>query len=226
MTDEPTLTIGQVAERAGLNTSRIRFYERIGVLPVAGPRERPTPLPPGSAAPALDHRRRPARRDEPWRRSHRSPARRTAGRRERAHPRARRRQAPPHRGADHARAGREGVARGRAALRLPERRRLRPVRRPHAAPAGRVDRPRSSTDVGGWPELKSKPAPVDTDGDGMPDDWELSQGLNPKSAADGPLDRDGDGYTNVEDYLNSLAPSVYSEQGTRASATVQQRSSS
>ena len=34
MTDaEPTLTIGQVAQRAGLNTSRIRFYERTGVLP-------------------------------------------------------------------------------------------------------------------------------------------------------------------------------------------------
>ena len=33
MTDEPTLTIGQVATRAGLNTSRIRFYERTGVLP-------------------------------------------------------------------------------------------------------------------------------------------------------------------------------------------------
>jgi MerR family redox-sensitive transcriptional activator SoxR len=31
--DEPRLTIGQVAERAGLNTSHIRFYERVGVLP-------------------------------------------------------------------------------------------------------------------------------------------------------------------------------------------------
>jgi MerR family transcriptional regulator, redox-sensitive transcriptional activator SoxR len=30
---EPLLTIGQVAERAGLRTSRIRFYERVGVLP-------------------------------------------------------------------------------------------------------------------------------------------------------------------------------------------------
>jgi MerR family redox-sensitive transcriptional activator SoxR len=29
----PLLTIGQVAEQAGLNTSRIRFYERVGVLP-------------------------------------------------------------------------------------------------------------------------------------------------------------------------------------------------
>ena len=32
-TSEPLLTIGQVAERAGLNTSHIRFYERTGVLP-------------------------------------------------------------------------------------------------------------------------------------------------------------------------------------------------
>jgi MerR family redox-sensitive transcriptional activator SoxR len=32
-TSEPLLTIGQVAERAGLNTSHIRFYERMGVLP-------------------------------------------------------------------------------------------------------------------------------------------------------------------------------------------------
>jgi len=32
-TQEPLLTIGQVAERAGLRTSQIRFYERVGVLP-------------------------------------------------------------------------------------------------------------------------------------------------------------------------------------------------
>jgi DNA-binding transcriptional MerR regulator len=41
-TDEPLLTIGQVAQRAALNTSHIRFYERVGVLPeperVAGQR--------------------------------------------------------------------------------------------------------------------------------------------------------------------------------------------
>ncbi len=68
----------------------------------------------------------------------------------------------------------------------------------------------SQTDVGGWPELKSIPAPPDTDGDGMPDDWEQSHGLDPQNASDGALDRDGDGYTNVEEYLNSLAPSIYS----------------
>src|SRR5215218_1107978 len=32
-TSEPLLTIGQVADRAGVNTSHIRFYERVGVLP-------------------------------------------------------------------------------------------------------------------------------------------------------------------------------------------------
>jgi len=33
MRTEPLLTIGQVAERAGLRTSHIRFYEKVGVLP-------------------------------------------------------------------------------------------------------------------------------------------------------------------------------------------------
>lgn len=64
----------------------------------------------------------------------------------------------------------------------------------------------SQDEVGGWPELKSKPAPVDTDEDGMPDAWEKAHGLNPKDASDGPKDRDGDGYTNLEEYLNSLVP--------------------
>ena len=33
LVDEPTLTIGQVATRAGINASAIRYYERAGVLP-------------------------------------------------------------------------------------------------------------------------------------------------------------------------------------------------
>jgi hypothetical protein len=40
----------------------------------------------------------------------------------------------------------------------------------------------------------------------MPDDWEESAGLDPADAGDGARDRDGDGYTNLEDYLNSLIP--------------------
>ena len=62
------------------------------------------------------------------------------------------------------------------------------------------------SDTPGWPVLVSLPAPADGDGDGMPDDWESSVGLNPGNADDGPLDRDDDGYTNLEEYLNSLIP--------------------
>ncbi|MCU0917402.1 MAG: pectate lyase [Planctomycetes bacterium] len=62
----------------------------------------------------------------------------------------------------------------------------------------------SQAEVGGWPRLRTAPAPRDRDGDGMPDAWEQERGLNPADAADGPQDRDADGYTNVEEYLNSL----------------------
>ncbi len=64
----------------------------------------------------------------------------------------------------------------------------------------------STTDVGGWPELKSAPAPKDTDNDGMPDEWEIAHGLNPNDPADNIADADGDGYTNIEEYLNATDP--------------------
>ena len=63
----------------------------------------------------------------------------------------------------------------------------------------------SQAQVGGWPELEAGTPWIDGDGDGMPDDWERTQGLDPANGADGSLDRDGDGYTNLEDWLNSLA---------------------
>jgi len=63
----------------------------------------------------------------------------------------------------------------------------------------------SQAQVGGWPELAPGTPWIDGDGDGMPDDWERAHGSNPADAADGALDRDGDGYTNLEDWLNSLA---------------------
>lgn len=47
-------------------------------------------------------------------------------------------------------------------------------------------------------------APVDTDLDGMPDAWELSTGTNP-AVQDHNGDLNGDGYTNLEEYLNALA---------------------
>ena len=62
----------------------------------------------------------------------------------------------------------------------------------------------SQKDVGGWPELKSTPAPTDTDHDGMPDEWERKHEFDPNDAADGSKDSDGDGYTNLEEYLNEI----------------------
>jgi len=62
----------------------------------------------------------------------------------------------------------------------------------------------SQRDVGGWPELRSTAAPQDSDGDGMPDAWERQRGLDP-NRDDSAGDRDGNGYSNVEDYLNELA---------------------
>ncbi|MCC5021952.1 MAG: hypothetical protein J6386_03710 [Candidatus Synoicihabitans palmerolidicus] len=65
--------------------------------------------------------------------------------------------------------------------------------------------------VGGYPTLTFKPedVPVDSDGDGMPDAWERSHGLNHLDGMDGALDADHDGYTNVEEYLNGTAPQVF-----------------
>jgi len=62
----------------------------------------------------------------------------------------------------------------------------------------------SQSTVGGWPVLESAPAPEDTDHDGMPDFWERVHKLDAVNPADGSEDRDGNGYTNVEEYLNSL----------------------
>jgi len=61
-------------------------------------------------------------------------------------------------------------------------------------------------DVGGWPEYKSTPAPVDSDHDGMPDEWETKYGLDPNDPSDAAKDKDGDGYTNLEEYLNGTDP--------------------
>jgi pectate lyase len=64
-------------------------------------------------------------------------------------------------------------------------------------------------DVGGWPELKSGPVPADSDGDGMPDEWEIRHGFDPKDPSDGPKDKDGDGYTNLEEFLNGTDPTKF-----------------
>jgi hypothetical protein len=61
-------------------------------------------------------------------------------------------------------------------------------------------------DVGGWPEYKSAEPPVDSDGDGIPDWWEKKYGLDPNDPSDANKDLNGDGYTNLEKYLNGIDP--------------------
>jgi autotransporter-associated beta strand protein len=61
--------------------------------------------------------------------------------------------------------------------------------------------------------------PVDSDQDGMPDDWETAKGLNPNSAADGNA-ISASGYTNVEDYINWMAqPHAYMAKNTTSQPT-------
>ena len=62
-------------------------------------------------------------------------------------------------------------------------------------------------DVGGWPELPAGEPRPDRDGDGMPDEWEDENGLDPDSD-DSAGDQDGDGYTNIEEYANALVASL------------------
>ncbi|WP_242692041.1 pectate lyase family protein [Aridibaculum aurantiacum] len=60
--------------------------------------------------------------------------------------------------------------------------------------------------VGGYPEYKGTPY-KDSDNDGMPDDYEIKNGLNPRNAADASVITRG-GYSNIEVYLNTLASPV------------------
>lgn len=58
-----------------------------------------------------------------------------------------------------------------------------------------------------WPVLESTPCPLDTDQDGMPDEWETANGLNPNLATDR-NDTNSEGYTMLEVYMNSLVSHI------------------
>ncbi len=74
-------------------------------------------------------------------------------------------------------------------------------------------------DVNGYTEdnfeSNKRPAGFDTDGDGMPDEWEIANGLNPNDASDGNLytiDTERQWYTNVEVYMNSIVEHIVKAQ--------------
>ncbi len=58
--------------------------------------------------------------------------------------------------------------------------------------------------MGGYPVYKSWKPWKDSDSDGMPDEWEKQNGLNPHDPADANGDLNGDGYTNIEKYINGI----------------------
>lgn len=58
--------------------------------------------------------------------------------------------------------------------------------------------------INAWPALKQIDAPIDADKDGMPDDWEKKNGLNPLDASDASKISSHKFYTNIELYINSI----------------------
>jgi len=58
----------------------------------------------------------------------------------------------------------------------------------------------------GEPQEEEKKVVLDADGDGLPDEWEKRYGLNPNDVADAAADKDGDGFTNFEEFQAKTDP--------------------
>ena len=67
----------------------------------------------------------------------------------------------------------------------------------------------TQADVGGWPELKTAEKPIDTDYDGIPDEWESQFGLDPKNPNDARVATLVTGHTNLDVYLCHLVRNLY-----------------
>ena len=82
------------------------------------------------------------------------------------------------------------------------------------------------SDVNGYTEANfstgTRPADFDTDKDGIPDAWELANGLNPNDGSDAlTYSLDGKGYyTNVEVYANSLVEDIMKQGNADAESKV------
>ncbi|MBR6304797.1 MAG: pectate lyase, partial [Paludibacteraceae bacterium] len=67
----------------------------------------------------------------------------------------------------------------------------------------------TQSDVGGWPELQPAERPLDTDYDGIPDEWENQFGLNPADPNDARTVTLVTGHTNLDVYLCHLVRNLY-----------------
>ena len=77
----------------------------------------------------------------------------------------------------------------------------------------------SPNDVGGYPEYKNDVPALDSDGDGVPDEWEFSHNLNPYDGGDGKSMTES-GYTNLEIYLNELVDDIVKQQNQKSIPTI------
>lgn len=77
-----------------------------------------------------------------------------------------------------------------------------------ATPNGLISSP---AEVGGYPEYKCNIPELDSDGDGIPDNWEFNHNLNPYDGGDG-KSLTKSGYTNLEVYLNGLVENITREE--------------
>ena len=78
-----------------------------------------------------------------------------------------------------------------------------------------------------FPDLtsESRSEGYDTDGDGMPDEWESANGLNPNDATDGAtytLDTEKGWYTNLEVYMNSIVEDIMKAGNADAESTIEE----
>lgn len=81
----------------------------------------------------------------------------------------------------------------------------------------------TQNDVGGWPELAKGTKLTDSDKDGMPDDWETANGLNPKVNDSKLYTIDTKAYyTNLEVYMNSLVQDIMIAGNADATESVQE----
>jgi hypothetical protein len=63
----------------------------------------------------------------------------------------------------------------------------------------------NESEVGGWTNIDEGNPCIDSDGDGMPDDFEDLYEMDKNDNSDANKDFDGDGYTNIEEYLSGTA---------------------
>jgi hypothetical protein len=83
---------------------------------------------------------------------------------------------------------------------------------PQAAGISEGRLPDGSTNIVRFPANPTPGAPngnsvtLDSDGDGMPDVWEVAHGFNPHDPSDAAQDADGDGLTNLQEYLIGTDP--------------------